>query len=434
MRRTWHDARVTTTLPRVRLVKPLERSVRAGHPWIYADAIAVGEGEGAGDGAKTRGRKGGESRAQALPQRIRGPRGGAPATGSAVDVIGADGKFVARGLYDADSPIAIRVATLDPRQSLDGNFIRARVDSALRARRDVIDARTTTAFRWLNGEGDFLPGVVVDVYGSVAILRLDGEAVRAWRDLVVSALVAAGGALGISHVYERSRGGRGEALHGGAPPSPIVIREHDVRFAVDVVRGQKTGFFLDQRENRHAIRPFARGQDVVNLFGYTGGFSVNAALAGARHVITVDVAAAALEDARRNFTINELDPAQHEFAVEDAFAWLERAQQEQRRFGLVITDPPSFAPSQKALQKGLNAYRDLHARALSVVAEGGILAAASCSSHVTMDAFVGTLRDAAVAARRPLRLLELRGQPADHPTLPAFAEGRYLKFVLCRAD
>jgi 23S rRNA (cytosine1962-C5)-methyltransferase len=430
MGRTWHDERVTTTLPRVRLVKPLERSVRAGHPWIFAEAIAVG-GEEAGAG---RGRKGGGERAQDLSQRLRGSRGGAPATGCAVDVIGSDGKFVARGLYDADSPIAVRVATLDPRQALDAAFIRARVDSALRARQDIIDPRTTTAFRWLNGEGDFLPGVVVDVYGPVAILRLDGEAVRAWRDLVVSAIVAAGGALGISHVYERSRGGRGEALHGGAPESPVAIREHDVRFLVDVVRGQKTGFFLDQRENRRAIRAFSHGHDVVNLFGYTGGFSVNAALAGARRVTTVDVAAAAIEDAKRNFTANALDPAQHDFVVEDAFAWLERAHAERRQFGLVITDPPSFAPSQKALQKGLNAYRDLHAHALAVVAPGGTLAAASCSSHVTMDAFVGTLRDAAVAARRPLRLLELRGQPADHPTLPAFPEGRYLKFVLCRAD
>ena len=432
---TWHDARVTTTRDasapaknsstvRLTLRKPLERSIRAGHPWIYRDALALPTAS-----RDLRDRKSGLK-----SPAIGGARSSGPSTGSAVDIIGANGHFVARGLYDSTSPIAVRIATLDPQQALDEALVRARVRSALRARRGAFDAHTTDAFRWLNGEGDFLPGVVVDVYGPVAILRLDGDAVRAWRDWVVSAVVDDGRALGITHVYERSRGGRGRALHGGAPPSPVEIRENGVRFAVDVVHGQKTGFFLDQRENRRAIRPFCSDVEVVNLFGYTGGFSVHAALAGARRVTTVDVAAAALDDARANFALNGLDPARHAFDAEDAFDWLDRARGEGRRYGVVITDPPSFAPSEKVLQKALGAYRDLHTRALQLVEEGGILAAASCSSHVTMDAFVGTLRDAAEKACRPLRLLELRGQPADHPTPPVFAEGRYLKFVLARAD
>lgn len=413
MRGTWHDAPVTT----IRLARPLERSIAAGHPWIYREALAL---------------RGGERRLRSPG--IGGSSVDGPRTGSAVDIIGANGKFVARGLYDSRSPIAVRVATLDPRQPLDESFVRARIRSALRARAGLFDPAATNAFRWLNGEGDFLPGIVVDVYASVAVVRIDGDAARVWRDWVTAALVDEGRALGVTHVYERTRGEKGAALHGGAPPVPVEIREHGVRFAVDVVRGQKTGFFLDQRDNRRAIRPFCRGVDVVNLFGYTGGFSVNAALAGARRVTTVDVAAAALTDARKNFTLNAVDPAAHAFDAEDAFDWLARAAADGRRYGVVVSDPPSFAPSEKALQKALNAYRDLHARALAVVDEGGLLAAASCSSHVTMDAFVGTLRDAAVRARRPLRLLELRGQPPDHPTPPAFPEGRYLKFVLARAD
>ncbi|HEX9101528.1 MAG TPA: class I SAM-dependent methyltransferase, partial [Polyangia bacterium] len=230
----------------------------------------------------------------------------------------------------------MRVATLDPDQPLDGAFVSARVRSALRARRGVIDAATTDAFRWLNGEGDFLPGVVVDVYGPVAVVRLDGDAVRVWRDAVVAAVVDEGRALGVAHVLERSRGGRGELLHGGPPPSPVPVRENGVRFAVDVLHGQKTGFFLDQRENRRAIRPFAAGVDVVYLFGYTGGFSVHAALAGARRVTTVDVAAPALADARANFALNGLDPAAHGYDAEDAFDWLARAARARRRFGLVV--------------------------------------------------------------------------------------------------
>ena len=413
MRGTWHDARVTT----IRLAKKLERSIRAGHPWIYRDALEL-------RGGKT----------GLIPKSIGGSSSSGPSTGSAVDIIGTDGHFVARGLYDARSPIAVRVCTLDRHEPLDERFLRARIRSALRARRGVIDPATTDAFRWLNGEGDFLPGVVVDVYGPVAVLRLDGDAVRVWRDWAVAAIVDDGRALGIAHVLERSRGGKAELLHGGPPPSPVEIREHDVRFGVDVLHGQKTGFFLDQRENRLAIRPFADGVDVVNLFGYTGGFSVHAALGGARRVTTVDVAAAALDDARANFALNGVDSDRHAFDAEDAFVWLDRAARERRRYGLVITDPPSFAPSEKALQKALGAYRDLHARALALVDEGGAFAAASCSSHVTMDAFVGTLREASEKTRRPLRILELRGQPGDHPTPPAFPEGRYLKFVLARAD
>jgi 23S rRNA (cytosine1962-C5)-methyltransferase len=387
-------------MPRVRLRKELERSIRAGHPWLYADALEA-------------------------------PRG--IATGTTVDVIGRDNRVLARGLYDAQSPIAVRIATLDGKEELDAAFVKRRVEAALRSRRGVVDARETDAFRWLNGEGDFLPGVVVDVYAQVAIVRFDGEAVRAWREWVVAAVAELGRGLGISHVYERSRGGRGEALRGGPPPNPVQIRERGVRFAVDVVSGQKTGFFLDQRENRHALRPFCDGQEVANLFAYTGGFSVNAALGGARRVCTIDSAAGALEGARINFQLNGLDPERHEFACEDGFAWLERMRNQRRRFGVVVTDPPSFAPSEKALKKALSAYRDLNALALGVVEEGGVLAAASCSSHVTHEAFLGTLRDAAEKARRPLRILEVRGQPADHPSLPAFPEGRYLKFVLARA-
>lgn len=373
--------------------------MRAGHPWIYADALAPAALE----------------------------------TGAIVDVCGTDGRFLCRGLYEAGSPIAVRVATLDPDEALDAALVRRRLGEALLARRGAFDPRETDAFRFCNGEGDFLPGVVIDVYAQVAVVRLDGEAVRALLPWVVEALAELGRPLGVATIYERSRGGRGELLQGPPPPDPVEVRERGVRFAVDVLRGQKTGGFLDQRENRHAIRPYAGGLEVANLYAYTGGFSVHAALAGARRVVSVDVAAGALESARNNFALNGLDPEAHEFACEDALAWLERARAEGRRFGLVIVDPPSFAPSERALPAALQAYRKLFTAALAVVEPGGVLAAASCSSHVTSEAFIDTLRDAGVRAGRRLRLCELRGQPADHPSLPAFPEGRYLKFALLRA-
>lgn len=389
----------SSAVPEVRLRKDLSRHVRAGHPWIYADALAPVELE----------------------------------TGTIVDVRGTDGRFLCRGLYEAGSPIAVRVATLDPAEAIDAALVRRRLGDALLARRGAFDPAETDAFRFCNGEGDFLPGVVIDVYAQVAVLRLDGEAVRALRPWVVEALADLGRPLGVVTIYERSRGGRGELLQGPPPPEPVEVRERGVRFAVDVLRGQKTGGFLDQRENRQSIRPYASGVEVANLYAYTGGFSVHAALAGARRVVSVDVAAGALESARHNFALNGLDPEAHEFACEDALAWLERTQAEGRRFGLVIVDPPSFAPSERTLPAALQAYRKLFSMALAVVEPGGVLAAASCSSHVTSEAFIDTLRDAGVRAGRRLRLCELRGQPADHPSLPAFPEGRYLKFALLRA-
>lgn len=387
-------------MARARLRKDLSRHVRAGHPWIFADALVA--------------------------------RPDAP-TGAVVDLLGTDGRFLARGLYDASSPIAVRVFTLEAREALDAALVRRRLAEALVARRGVIDPTETDTFRWCNGEGDLLPGVVVDVYAHVAVVRLDGESARAVLPFVVQAVVELGRPLGVTEVIERSRGARSARLHGAAELSVVEVREHGVRFAVDVLHGQKTGSFLDQRENRRAIRPFARGEEVANLFCYTGGFSVQAALGGARRVCSVDSAAGALASARDNFVLNGLDPARHAFECEDAFAWLERVRAEGRRFGLAVVDPPSFAPSERSVARALAAYRDLFAASLQVIETGGVLCASSCSSHVDAEAFLGTLRDAASKARRPLRVLEVRGQPGDHPTSPAFPEGRYLKFVVCRA-
>ncbi len=384
-------------MQQVRLKKDLERAIRAGHPWIYRDALSA-------TGA---------------------------ATGTVVDVVNRHGQFVARGLYDAKSPIAVRVATRVESEAVDDQFIAARLSSALGLRKRLLEDGKTNAFRWCSGEGDFLPGIVVDVYAGVAVLRIDGEAARAWRDQVVRQLVEQGRSLGITTVYERSRGEKGEVLAGEAPPASIEIVEHGVVFLVDVVHGQKTGFFLDQRENRRALQSHCKNAAVCNLFGYTGGFSVYAALAGAKKVVTVDSARPALEDAKSNFALNRLDSEKHQIVCADAFEWLSQTTD---KFDVVIVDPPSFAPSHGALPKALHAYRDLNALALSVVAPGGLLAAASCSSHVTMASFQSMLGLACQKAKRSARVIEVRGQPSDHPTVPGFVEGRYLKWVLLAVD
>lgn len=383
-----------TRPPTLRLRKRLEDRLAAGHPWIYRDALEGGSGV---------------------------------ATGSVVDVVGGDGCFVARGLYDARSPIAVRVATLEEREAIDARWVAERVAGAVLLREVLFSGEDTDAFRLIHGEGDRLPGVVADRYGTTIVLQLDGDAARAWRDPVSAALAVLPG---IVCIYERSRGYPQEAILGPVPREAITIREHGVRFAVDVVRGQKTGFFLDQRENRREVRRFARGRDVLNLFAYTGGFSVNAALAGASRVTSVDSAAPALAAARDNFALNGIDPTRHVFATADAFAWLADAVARGDRYDLVVVDPPSFAPSERVLGPALEKYRELNALALAVTAPFGFLVTASCSSHVRADAFLDIVSDASVRARRPLRVLDVRGQPADHPSIAAFPEGRYLKLVI----
>ena len=382
------------------LKRPLERAISSGHPWVYGEALDGGRGL---------------------------------AVGADVELSTRNGRPMARGLYDPGSPIALRIYTLDPRQRIDAALVRQRLDAALALRVALLDRTQTDAFRWCNGEGDRLPGVVVDVYADVAVVRFDGDAARTLEPHVTRAVrdVAADQGLPIVSIYERSRGGVGRALFGPVP-GLVAIREHGVALTVDVLRGQKTGFFLDQRENRRRIRALASGKRVANLFSYTGGFSVNAALGGATHVASVDIAPAAIDAARAHFALNGLDPSAHEFSAVDAFEWLENAKTERRRYDIVITDPPSFAPSERALDAALSAYRELNTEALALVPDGGLLVAASCSSHVTMEAFLQMLGEVGRAARRPLTTLEVLTQPLDHPSPPAFPEGRYLKLVLTK--
>jgi 23S rRNA (cytosine1962-C5)-methyltransferase len=202
-----------------------------------------------------------------------------------------------------------------------------------------------------------------------------------------------------------------------------------MRFWVDLAHGQKTGAFLDQRENRSRVRALASGRRVLNLFSYAGGFSLAAALGGATQVTSVDIAAAAHKTAQESFRLSGVEPQKHRFAAADAFAWLAGAAQRGEQFDLVISDPPSFAPNERSVPRALASYRDLHRACARVLAPGGLFCASSCSSHVDMERFLSTLDDETLGSES-LRVLEIHGPPPDHPTLPSFPEGRYLKFVV----
>jgi 23S rRNA (cytosine1962-C5)-methyltransferase len=332
-------------------------------------------------------------------------------------------------VYDPGSPIAVRIWSRSA--ELDAELFDRRLARAIAVRRELFADGATTAYRLLNGEGDRTPGVVIDRYADVAVLRLDGEAIRAVLPILARDLETRLRAEGITTLLERA--GRHEVVTRFGPVrARASVEEHGVPFVVDLAHGQKTGAFLDQRENRRRVAEIVGrrtsaglGTRVLNLFSYAGGFSQRAALAGAV-VTSVDIAAAAHATAQESFRLAGVDPSHHEFVTADAFTWLESAKKRGSRWDIVVSDPPSFAPNERTKPKALAAYRALHRACAAVLAEGGVLVAASCSSHVTAEDFATTLDDAALE-RSDLRLLELHGPPADHPTLPAFAEGRYLK-------
>jgi 23S rRNA (cytosine1962-C5)-methyltransferase len=383
----------------LRTVRAMEQLVR-GHPWLWRESIARGLDD------------------------VR--------AGDEVQVVAPDGAPVGRGLADPGSPIAVRMWTAG-RAPIDEPTWRARCERACRVRRHLFDGTETDAYRVVNGEGDRMPGFVVDRYGSVAVVRVDGDAAAARLGDFARAIAPELEPLGVGTLVHRA-GAKGEAprletLHGPPPPDTIVVREHGLPFVVDLARGQKTGAFLDQRDNRVRVGELARGRRVLNLFSYAGGFSVHAARGGAAHVTSVDVAAAAHATAQATFRAAGVDARVHAFVTADVRAFLDAARARGDRWDLVISDPPSYAPSEKARPRALAAYRGLHAACAKVLAPGGIFCAASCSSHVDAEAFVATLGDD-VLGDRGLSLLELRGAGADHPTLPAFPEGRYLKFAV----
>ena len=405
---------------KLELQKDLARHLRAGHPWVFRRAL---EKAPSGLGA-----------------------------GAIVDVL-EKGRFVARGFYDPHSHIAVRVLTLDPAEGVGPHFWRRRIARAIALRRAYApfsDPAQTDCARLVHGENDGLPGVVVDLYARFAVLKLYSAGLTPHRAQIVEALR---GEIALEGIYgrdeeaseqstddddsgpdeEAGRAPRGRVLWGSEPPEHVVVRENGIALAVDVRAGQKTGFFLDQRENRLALRRYAKGVgDALNCFSYTGGFSLALLLHGAAKVTSVDRDAAALLLARKNFELNGLDPGAHTFVAADVLEDLAAHRGRAERFDLVVLDPPAYAKTQKAVPAAIDGYASLHRAALAVLRPGGILATASCSARVSPEEFLSAIREAAIKSRADLTVLEERRQPPDHPVRIAFPEGRYLKFFVFR--
>ncbi|HEX9782889.1 MAG TPA: class I SAM-dependent rRNA methyltransferase [Opitutaceae bacterium] len=379
--------------------------VVARHPWIFAGAL------------------------EDVPEGLE--------TGAAVRMVAPDGRFLGQGYFNGYSQIAVRIWSWDENERIDDAFFRHRIQRALALRERMVAGTNTNAYRLIFGENDLLPGLVVDRYADYFCIQCHTRGIEVWRDAVVRALVEVAHPAGI---YERSdvrvrRTEGAEATTGllrGELPALVEILENGLRFFVDIAGGQKTGFFLDQRDKRAALRRYARDRRVLNCFCYTGGFSVYAGAAGATHITSIDVSSRALEIAWQNVEANQLPADRFEFVCADVKNYLaapERATE--RPFDVIILDPPAFVKDRRKVKEGLVGYRRINEAALRILAPDGILVTCSCSGHISQADFRHLLAECAGRAGRTVQILETHGHGPDHPELAPYTESAYLKTLIC---
>ncbi len=358
--------------------------------------------------------------------------------GGLVDVKSSTGQFVARGYYNPRTDIAIRILTRDIEEAIDEDFLRRRIRSAVELRQ-VFDANKTNTYRLINSEGDGLPGLIVDRFAEILVAQIHTFGMERLRSLLIDMLMEETETRGLL-LRNDSQSRRREGLEleeprvvAGGVPLQVTVRENDVLFLIDPWQGQKTGFYLDQRDKREALRKYARAKRVLNCFSYTGGFSVYAALTSDKtRVTSVDVSEPAIETARQQFILNGLDPNRHQFLIADTFDYLEQAQSMGEQFDVVVLDPPAFAKTQSTRTQALKAYRRLNLLGMQVLRPGGILLTCSCSGVIGMDDLLGALSQSAQRLQRPVQLLETHTHGVDHPIHIAMPETAYLKAVFCR--
>ncbi len=376
-----------------------EKNALQRHPWIFSGAL----------------------------QTCKGP----VKNGALVSVRDSKGKFVAKGVFCESSQISVRLLTWDENEEIDQGFWTRIVDQA-------VAARPHAATRLLFAEADGAPGCIADRYGDWVVIQFLSLTSEIYREQILQAIIARVQPKGI---FERSEGeGRKkEALeprvgvvYGAEPPAHIEIEEEGVKILVDIREGQKTGYYLDQRESRKAIAAYAPGKTVLNAFCYTGSFGLHAARAGAAAVVNIDASAGALEMAKQNAEINGV--SNQEYVAGDAFEVLRKYRDEGRKFDLVILDPPKFASNQKHVAKAARGYKDLNLLGMQLLNRGGVLATFSCSGAISAELFQKILFSAAVDAGRPAQIIERLTQSADHPVLLTFPESEYLKGALVRVN
>jgi len=371
--------------------------IKAFHPWVFSGALSY-----VPDGLKP---------------------------GEPVRLINEKGDFLANGYFNSYSQITVRIWGYDKSEEVDDDFFFKRIDKAYTLRKKFLENTETNAYRVINGESDFLPGLIVDKYADYLVLQFHTRGIEAWKNEIVAALEMVMRPKGI---YERSdmdvriieKLDKTRVLLSGSIPNLVTIMENGFKFLVDLKHGQKTGFFLDQRDKRKEIMKYTNNAFVLNSFCYTGGFSVYALAGGARQVINVDSSEDALELAKENIKLNNFDIRRCEFICEDVKKYFRH---EKRIFDIIILDPPAFIKDRRKKKEGLIGYRNINEMALKLLADSGILVTCSCSAHLRFEEFRYLISESGERAGRILTFLETYFHGIDHHHLVPFIEGEYLK-------
>jgi 23S rRNA (cytosine1962-C5)-methyltransferase len=396
---------------RLRITKAAESYVRGGHPWVYSDSVLSQNREGE--------------------------------LGELAVVFDRSDKFLAVGLYDPGSPLRLRVLHAGKPQTVDENWWAQHLEQSIERRAGLFDA-STNGYRLINGESDGWPGLVMDRYADTAVVKIYTAAWFAHLETLLTVFTSR--FPGSRFVLRLSRNIQsiaqaefdlrdGDVLRGDKRDDPVIFLESGLRFEADVIRGQKTGFFLDQRENRRWVEGLSAGRRVLNAFSFSGGFSLYAARGGAKQVVSADISLHALESAKRNFALNADHPliraCHHETVQADVFDWL-ASNVQNRRFDLIVLDPPSLAKRESEREQAIRAYGRLALDAIRLLEPGGVLVSASCSAHVSSDEFFTTVRDAADGSRRGWQELRTSHHAPDHRA--TFVQAEYLKAITLRLE
>lgn len=389
------------------ILKPQkDKAIRHRHPWVFSGAI----------------------------EKVIG----FPGNGETIQILDSRNQFLALGSYSPNSQIRSRVWTFR-KEAIDQQFFRQRIQNSIDRRNKFRQECDDSAWRIVHGESDLMPGLIVDQYNGIMVVQFLSSGVEYYRKDILAALKET---TGIDCIYERSDvdvrrlEGLSErsGLISGDTPKELIITEDNKKFLVQIATGQKTGFYLDQRVNRKIVAGYCAQKEVLNVFSYTGAFSVYAAANNAAHVVSVDSSSPALEVARRNFILNDLDVNSAEWIVEDAFQYLRKLRTQGRQFDVIILDPPKFAVTAKQVEKAARGYKDINMLAFQLLRPGGILATFSCSGGLSEALFQKIVADAALDGGVDAVILERLQQGPDHPIGLNFPEGAYLKGLICVRD
>ena len=388
------------------LAKGREKSLLRRHPWVFSGAVARMEGKAN--------------------------------TGETIDIVDHQGKWLARGAYSPASQIRARAWTFNKDEAIDIDFFVRRLQQAQTWRNWLAQRDGLDSYRLIAGESDGLPGVTIDRFGSYLVLQLLSAGAEYQRPALVAALQQCYPECAIydrSDVAVRKKEGLELAqgpVSGELPPDLLPIEEHGMKLLVDIKGGHKTGYYLDQRDSRLATRHYVKDQRVLNCFSYTGGFAVSALMGGCRQVVSVDTSQEALDVAKQNVALNQLDLSKAEFVRDDVFKLLRKYRDAGETFDVIVMDPPKFVENKSQLMGACRGYKDINMLAIQLLNPGGVLLTFSCSGLMTTDLFQKIIADAAVDAGRDVQFIEQFRQAADHPVIATYPEGLYLKGFACR--